>query len=123
MFRRKKEKDFIKCYLCGFKSCKDCFIKNVKINKSILCINCKRQINKEIFYNYLNLNELNEIKEYYYNNIINMLFFIDINLNKNLILTDNIELYNLIIYYKNNTKSIINILNNLNTLLNKIYFI
>ena len=67
----KKDNELIYCYLCGFKCCKECFIKNTKINKYISCVNCKRNININVLYKYLDLNEINEIKDYYLENIIN----------------------------------------------------
>ena len=60
-----KKENYIKCYLCNFICCKECFLKNVKINKYIYCINCKRDIKIDVLYKYLNLNEINEIKDYY----------------------------------------------------------
>jgi len=67
----KEDKEFIYCYLCNFMCCKECFIKNTKINKTINCLNCKRNFKIEILYKYLNFDELKEIKDYYLEQIIN----------------------------------------------------
>ena len=60
------------CEFCNFKFCKDCFMKNVEISESLLCMNyeCRKQIGRNIIMRNFDKNWIKEkwekvLKKYY----------------------------------------------------------